>query len=136
MWGRQIDLSKTAIASPGWCSPNVSFRTPLMSVETADALPSRAATAPGFFGRCADGLVHDPPNRTRATSAFGAASETAIDLAGRPHGAFCRNGTDLMVRNDVARTHDHDRTPGSAAHPAFLFMRSLQSTSIRMMAYP
>ena len=90
---------------------------------------SSGAIAAGRAIRRRERLIDDPAYGARTASAFGAASKTAIDLARRPHGAFGRNGTDLMVRNDVARTHDHDRTPGSAAHPAFLFMLSSESAS-------
>ena len=64
-------------------------------------------------GRPGQGLVHDPPNGASTASALGTAAQTPIDLARRSHGALGRNGSDLMVRNDVARTHDHDGTPSS-----------------------
>jgi len=65
-----------------------------------------------WTSRLSEGLVHDPPDGTGATPAFGAASQAPVDLAGRPDRALRRNGPDLMVRNDVARTHDHEGTPG------------------------
>lgn len=45
------------------------------------------------------------------TSAGGAAAQAPVDLAGSADSVFGRNGSDLMVRNDIARTHDHYRTP-------------------------
>ena len=84
-----------------------------MLVELLDGLAfgRRANAVARARSRRAEGLVHNPPDRTGTAAAFGAASETAIDLARPPHGAFGRNGSDLMVRDDVARTHDHEGTP-------------------------
>src|SRR5215831_13116365 len=73
----------------------------------------RRTSASLWRSRLSEGLVHDPPDGTGATPAFGAASQAPVDLAGRPDHALRRNGPDLMVRNDVARTHDHEGTPGS-----------------------
>jgi hypothetical protein len=67
--------------------------------------------ATGAVGRCRHCFVHDPPNRAGAAAAFGAAAEAAIDLTGRPDGALGRERSDLMVRNNVARTHTHGVAP-------------------------
>src|SRR5258707_15740892 len=81
-----------------------------MLIEFRDGVAfGRRASAVVWAGsRRAEGLVHNPPDRTGTAATFGAASQTPIDLTGRPHGAFGRNGSDLMVRDDVARTHDHE----------------------------
>jgi hypothetical protein len=94
------------------------------------------AAARRIIGGRTDGLVHDPPDGTGAAPTFGAAPKAAIDLAGRPHGAFGRNGSDLMIRDDVARAHDHDGTPRPLGDPAFLLMRSFKSAPSRMRTYP
>jgi hypothetical protein len=77
-------------------------------------------------------LVHDPPNGASTAPTFGTASQTPIDLARRSDGAFGRNGSDLMVRNDVARTHDHDGTPSAIR----LCACARPSAFICMMTYP
>jgi hypothetical protein len=86
------------------------------------------------LGRCADAgtcrkgdrpvckdLVHDVPDRAGAAPTRGAAPQAAIDLAGTAHAVFGGNGPHLVVRNDIARTYDHDSTPthlfcGNASH--------------------
>src|SRR5580693_6551620 len=70
---------------------------------------SSGATAAGWALRCRKRLVHDPADGPRAASAFGAASEAAIDFARAPCAVFGRDRSDLVIRNDVARTHDHGR---------------------------
>src|ERR1700730_3289017 len=110
-----------------------------MLVELLDGLAfgRRANAVARARSRRAEGLVHNPPDRTGTAATFGAASQTAIDLTGPPHGAFGRNGSDLMVRDDVARTHDHEGTPSSIGHSGvFLFMHLAASASIRMRTYP
>jgi len=83
--------------------------------------------------RFSDGLIHDLPDGAGATPAFGAASQTPIDLAGRPDSALVRNRSDLMVRNDVTRTHDHDSTPGSIR--CFMFSALAASASSGWQRY-
>ena len=56
-----------------------------------------------------EGLVHNSPNGASTATTLGAASQTPIDLARRSDGAFGRDGSDLVVRNDVTRTNDHKR---------------------------
>jgi hypothetical protein len=56
-------------------------------------------------------FVHDGPDRARAAPASGAAAQATVNLAGAADGVLGSDGSDLMVRNDIARTHDHDRTP-------------------------
>jgi hypothetical protein len=79
-------------------------------------------------GRPGQSLVHNPPNGASTAPTFGTASQTPVDLARRSDGAFGCNGSNLMVRNDVARTHNHDGTPssirlGACARPsAFICM--------------
>ena len=83
-------------------------------------------------------LVHDAPDGAGATAAFRAAAETAIDFAGRAHRPFGRNGPHLMIRDDVARTHDHGGTPDSFDPPAVIIHarvhRHGQSGRERMIA--
>src|ERR1700730_17470861 len=103
-----------------------------MLVELLDGLAfgRRANAVARARSRRAEGLVHNPPDRTGTADTFGAASQTPIDRTGRPHGAFGRNGSDLMVRDDVARTHDHEGTPGSIGHSGvFSFMHLSASAS-------
>ena len=116
---REIAMSLMSLAS--------FMSLPRLSRTPPQYSPHTAAAARRLLGRPGNGLVHDPPDRARATAAFGTAAEAAVHLAGRPHRAFSRNGSDLMVRNDIARTHDHDCAPGSTGHPAFLFMLSRKS---------
>ncbi len=63
--------------------------------------------------RLSESLVDYAPNGASAAPTCGTASQAPVDLARRSDGAFGRNGSDLVIRNDVARTHDHDGTPGS-----------------------
>ncbi len=80
--------------------------------------------------RFSEGLVHDSPDSASATPTFSAASQTPIDLTGRSDSALGRNRSDLMVRNHVARTHDHDGTPGSIR--CFMSMRSALERILRI----
>jgi hypothetical protein len=84
--------------------------------------------------RCRPGesLVHDPPDGASTAPTFGTASQTPVDLARRSDGAFGCNGSNLMVRNDVARTHNHDGTPSSIR----LSVCARPSAFICMMRYP
>ena len=77
----------------------------------AAATPLLAAAAGTPVGGSGGRLIHDPPDRSRAPSTFGAAAETTVDLACRPYAALGRDGSHLMIRNDVARTHDHGDAP-------------------------
>ena len=87
----------------------------------------------GLFSRCrrvsassalvlAAGIgrfVDDPANGPGAPPTLGAAAEAAVDFAGATGCAFGCDRADLLVGNDVARTHDHDalslRSVGLAA---------------------
>jgi hypothetical protein len=82
--------------------------------------------------RARQSLVHDPPNGARTAPTFGTASQTPVDLARRSDRAFGCNGSNLMVRYDVARTHDHDGTPSSIR----LWGCACPSAFISMMTYP
>jgi hypothetical protein len=53
-------------------------------------------------------FIHDRPDRAYATAAGGAASQAPVDLAGSANGVCGGDGPDLMIRNHIARTHDHD----------------------------
>ena len=57
-------------------------------------------------------LLDDPSDGPRATAAFGAATETAIDLLGVP-GKLVRivdGMADVVVAQDVTGTNDHEKT--------------------------
>jgi hypothetical protein len=88
-------------------------------------------------------FVHDVSDRTHTTPAGGAAPQAPVNLAGRADGAFGCNRPDLMVRNDITRTHNHDRTPvptscsrGSdfAPHPGN-FLRRLLANLLRLACH-
>jgi hypothetical protein len=53
-------------------------------------------------------FVDDPTDGPGATPALGAAAEATVDFAGAARCAFGCDRADLLVGNDVARTHDHD----------------------------
>src|ERR1700759_2158203 len=55
-----------------------------------------------------DCFVDDPANGPGAPPALGAAAEAAVDFAGATRCAFGCDRANLLVGNDVARTHDHD----------------------------
>lgn len=62
------------------------------------------------------GFIHDAPDRARATSALGAASEAIIDLAGRARDFAARQRrAHVMIGEDVAGADDHCRE-GPAAN--------------------
>ena len=52
-------------------------------------------------------LIHDPPDGAGATAAFRIAPEAAVNFTGAAHIVLGRDGPHLMIRNDVARAHDH-----------------------------
>jgi hypothetical protein len=90
-------------------------------------------------GRPGQSLVHNPPNGASAAPTFGTASQTSVDLARRSDGAFGCNGSNLMVRNDVARTHNHDGTPssirlGACARPSAFICMMKYSCHLAVMA--
>lgn len=62
-------------------------------------------------------LVHDAPDGAGAPAAGGAAAQAPVDLAGSANQAFGRDGSDLGVRNDIARTHDHAAHSLSSSAP-------------------
>ncbi|CAN5207231.1 hypothetical protein BH10PSE11_BH10PSE11_15680 [soil metagenome] len=67
-----------------------------------------ASRAAGL-GAGAEGFVHDLLDSTRATAAFGAAAQTAIDLpsrAGKVPG-LGHDVTHIVVGQDVAGTNNH-----------------------------
>jgi len=82
-------------------------------------------------------LIHDPPYRPRATSAFGAAPKTAIDFAGAADRALGCNGSHLMIRNHVTGTDDHRVIPRrrSATFYGGIILRS-QRPQFRETTYP
>ena len=77
----------------------------------------RAARAAGL-GAGAQRLVDDLLDRARATAAFGAAAETAIDLPRGAGKAIGRRdgGADILVAQDVAGTNNH----GKVGQPALM----------------
>jgi hypothetical protein len=64
-------------------------------------------------------FVDDPADGPGAPSTLGATAEAAVDFAGAARRTFGCDRADLLVGNDVARTHDHDalslRSVGLAA---------------------
>jgi len=65
-----------------------------------------------FEGR-SDRLVENAADGAGAASAFGTTAEATIDFAGGTNRALAGHGPDLVVRDDVARTHDHGGAPSS-----------------------
>ncbi len=67
------------------------------------------ATGTAGLGAASQRLVHDVLDGARAAAALGAATETAIYLTGRA-GEIARprhDGTDVVIGQYVAGTHDH-----------------------------
>lgn len=69
----------------------------------------RASRTAGL-GAGAQGLVDDRLDGARATTAFGAAAKTAIDLLGIARQVFRGrdDAADIVVAKDVAGTNDHE----------------------------
>jgi hypothetical protein len=79
-----------------------------MDVLMRRALAVRAAGAAGL-GTSPQRLVDDGLDGARASAAFGAAAEAAVDLLGVAGKVLRRlDGTaDIVVAKDVTRTHNH-----------------------------
>jgi hypothetical protein len=64
-------------------------------------------------------FINDRLDGPCATSAFGAAAQAPIDLLGVARQLICRSNriADVVIGNDVARTHNHgtDQLPGSSS---------------------
>jgi hypothetical protein len=85
---------------------------------SAAVLAARAALASRATGT-GDSLVHDPADGARATPALGAATKTAINLAGGARRSLSRErGPNVVVGQHVARADDH----GNPAVPARLVL--------------
>src|SRR5216684_9306358 len=83
---------------------------PAIRCRLLDVLAARTALASGGRQR----LVHDPPDGARAPPALGAATEAAIDLAGRKRRLLgAERRAHVFVGQHVARTDDH----GNPAFP-------------------
>lgn len=67
-----------------------------------------ASRAAGL-GAGAEGFVHDLLDGSRTTAAFGAATQTVIDLPGRARKilGLGHNATHVVVGQDVAGTNNH-----------------------------
>ena len=85
--------------------PEIGFCSTTARVEDGDELRIVGVGRPGTH------LIHDPADGPRTAPTFGAASETAINLAGAAHRALGRKGSHLVIRNHVAGTNDHRVTP-------------------------
>jgi len=72
----------------------------------------RATNAAGL-GAGAERFVDDGFDGPRAAAAFGAATETAIDLLGVPHciAGLSDGGANIVVADKVAGTDDHGKLP-------------------------
>src|SRR5262249_18898366 len=96
----------------------------------------RANTGTRWKGDCPlrVDFIHDVPDGAHATPAGGGASEAPVDLAGGADGLFGGNGPDLAVRNDIARTHNHDphSRPDRYDGPRMPRFAALSATACRL----